>query len=101
MLRFLGCCPLERPLGMGGSQSAGWSAEAADLSATRGKRNICAWWRAKRTLTRPYNGAPRTGAELEEFERASIQRRCCNAYGGAARGPRACGIPDGSAKKRI
>lgn len=28
-----GCCPVERPLGMGESQSAGWSAEAASRAA--------------------------------------------------------------------
>src|SRR5690349_7527466 len=28
MLSDRGCCPTERPLGMGESQSAGWSAEA-------------------------------------------------------------------------
>ena len=67
----IGCCPFERPLGMGGSQSAEWSAEDADLSATRGKRNVCAGWRSRSdtTLTRPYNGASRTGQLLEKFER--------------------------------
>jgi hypothetical protein len=67
---------------MGGSQSAEWSAEAADLSATRGKRNVCAWWRSRSdtTLTRPYNGAARTGQLLEEFER---QRASVRGFGHA------------------
>src|SRR5687768_16145589 len=47
VLSYRGCCPIERPLEMGGTQSAEWSAEAADLSATRGKRNVCAGWRSR------------------------------------------------------
>jgi hypothetical protein len=37
---------------------------------TRGKRNVCAWWRSRSdtTLTRPYNGAPPDGAELASPE---------------------------------
>jgi hypothetical protein len=62
--------PVERPLGMGGSQSAGWSAEAVDLSATKGERECLRVVEAEgTTLTGPYNGATRTGAVLEEFER--------------------------------
>ena len=36
---------------MGESQSAGWSAEDADSSATKGKRNVCVGWRSRSDTT--------------------------------------------------
>ena len=90
VLSYRGCCPFERPLGMGGSQSAGWSAEAADLSETRGKRNVCAWWsRAADYLDPAHTMArPGRGQLLEEFERS--ERRLLSRGAPPPQRPRYC-----------
>jgi len=57
------------------SQSAGWSAEAADLSATRGKRNVCAWWRSRSDTTLTAHKIGRYGrgrAKRNRAKRASV-----------------------------
>ena len=65
VLSFLGCCPSERPLGWGESQSAAGAPRPGPVRGDQrgGSGRRCAWWsRAADYLDRPYNGATRTGA---------------------------------------
>ena len=68
-----GCCPFERLLGLGVSQSAGRSAEEACRRGTNEGEAQCLRGveiAPRYYLDRPYNGALPDGAELKEFERS-------------------------------